>query len=185
LSRSTQRNERWEELHRHPDWSFPAPQFPRHAKTARRRCSAWSKRHPKTTFISAHVASNAEDLATGRPVAGSNYPNLHVEIASRISELGRQPFTARRFFVKYAGPRFCSGPMVPGRSSGCGFTGNSWRRTNEYFPYSEKPFPPQGFWQIYGVHLPDEVLRKVYHENAARIVPGVAERLRKFQRDSP
>jgi hypothetical protein len=52
---------------------------------------------------------------------------------------------------------------------------------NEYFPYSEKPFPPQGFWQIYGVHLPDEVLRKVYQENAARIVPGVAERLRKFR----
>ena len=48
---------------------------------------------------------------------------------------------------------------------------------DEYFPYSEKEFPPQGFWNIYGVYLPEEVLRKIYSENAARIIPGVTERL--------
>ena len=48
---------------------------------------------------------------------------------------------------------------------------------DEYFPYSEKPFPPQGLWRIYGIGLPDDVLKKVYHENAAKIIPGVAERL--------
>ena len=48
---------------------------------------------------------------------------------------------------------------------------------DEYFPYSEKEFPPQGFWQIYGVNLPDAVLQKIYHGNAARIIPGVCERL--------
>ena len=48
---------------------------------------------------------------------------------------------------------------------------------DEYFPYSEQPFPPQGFWNIYGIGLPDDVLRKIYYENASRIIPGVRERL--------
>jgi predicted TIM-barrel fold metal-dependent hydrolase len=173
-----ERNERWEELHRHPDWSFPAPQFPRHAELL----AAFLRvvgRHPKTTFIGAHVASNAEDLAqVGQWL--DEHPNLVVEIASRISELGRQPYTARRFFVKYA-DRILFGTDGPWPVERLHFYWQFLETENEYFPYSEKPFPPQGFWQIYGVHLPDEVLRKVYQENAARIVPGVAERLRKFR----
>lgn len=48
---------------------------------------------------------------------------------------------------------------------------------DEYFPYSEKEFPPQGLWNIYGVHLPDDVLRKLYSGNAVRIIPGLAEKL--------
>ena len=55
-----------------------------------------------------------------------------------------------------------------------------WRfleTSDEYFPYAENPFPPQGFWRIYGVDLADDVLRAIYSENAARLIPGVAERL--------
>jgi hypothetical protein len=52
---------------------------------------------------------------------------------------------------------------------------------DENFPYSEKKFPPQGFWNICGVGLPDEVLRKVYHENASRLIPGVKEKLAKWR----
>ena len=48
---------------------------------------------------------------------------------------------------------------------------------DEYFPYAENEFPPQGFWNIYGVGLPDDVLRAIYHGNAARLIPGVQERL--------
>lgn len=173
-----ERNERWEELHRHPDWSFPAPQFPRHAELL----AAFMRvveRHPKTTFIGAHVASNAEDLAqVGQWL--DEHPNLYVEIASRISELGRQPYTARRFFVKYA-DRILFGTDGPWPVERLHLYWQFLETENEYFPYSEKPFPPQGFWQIYGLNLPDDVLRKVYHENAARIVPGVAERLRTFR----
>ena len=93
-------NERWEELHRHPDWSFPPDKFPSREAllSARNRVIA---RHPKTQFIGAHGANNPEDLAT----VGSwldTYPNLHVEFASRIGELGRQPYTARKFLVRYA-----------------------------------------------------------------------------------
>jgi hypothetical protein len=51
---------------------------------------------------------------------------------------------------------------------------------DEYFPYAEGQYPPQGLWNIYGLHLPDEVLHKVYHENASRLIPGIASRLKKW-----
>jgi predicted TIM-barrel fold metal-dependent hydrolase len=93
------RNERWEELHRHPEWSFYGPQFPPREKLLAAFMSV-VKAHPNTTFVSAHVGSNSEDLATvGQWL--DEYPNLHVEIASRIAELGRQPTTARKFLIKY------------------------------------------------------------------------------------
>jgi predicted TIM-barrel fold metal-dependent hydrolase len=172
-------NERWEELHRRPDWSFYGPQFPQQGEllAAFNRVLA---RHPKTTFISAHVASNAEDLAAvGQWL--DTYPNLHVDIASRIAELGRQPFTARRFFLKYQ-DRILLGTDGPWPQERVRLYWRFLETEDEYFPYSEKPFPPQGLWNIYGLNLPDEVLRKVYHENAARIVPGVRERLERYQR---
>lgn len=170
-------NERWEELHRHPDWSFYGD-FPSREEllAARNRVIA---RHPKTVFIGAHMANNPEDLAT---VGGwlEAYPNLYVEIAARIAELGRQPYTARKFFLDYADRIMfgTDGPRPPARLL------PHWRfleTMDEYFPYAENPFPPQGLWNIYGIGLPDDVLRKVYYENAARIIPGVAERLERYQ----
>lgn len=169
-----ERNERWEELHRRPAWSFHGPQFPQRDDllAARNRIV---ERHPRTTFIAAHMGNDAEDLATlGEWL--DRWPNLHVDIASRISELGRQPYTARRFLVRYADRVLFAtdGPWPEARLL------LYWRfleTFDEYFPYAEKDFPPQGFWHIYGVSLPDDVLRKLYHENAARLIPGVRERL--------
>ena len=166
-------NERWEELHRRPEWSFPADKFPSRDEllAARNRVI---KRHPDTTFIGAHVANNPEDLAA---VAAwlEEYPNLYVGFASRIGELGRQPYTARRFFLQHADRILFStdGPWPETRVR------LYWRfleTYDEYFPYSEKDFPPQGFWRIYGLGLPDDVLKKVYYENALRIIPGLKEK---------
>lgn len=165
-------NERWEELHRHPDWSFHGKDFPTHAELLGELMSV-VKRHPQTTFIAAHFANNAEDLG----VAGrwlDEHPNLYFDIASRINELGRQPFTARQFFVDHADRILfgTDGPWPVERLT------SYWRfheTRDEYFPYSEKEFPPQGFWMIYGLDLPDDVLRKVYYENAERVISGVAE----------
>ena len=169
-----ERNERWEELRRHPEWSFYGPQWPPRDEllAARNRVIA---RHPKTTFIGAHVANNSEDLAAVCEWL-ERYPNLVVEIASRIAELGRQPYTARRFFLRYSdrimfgtdGPRE-RGRLLP-----------HWRfleSFDEYFTYAENPFPPQGLWNIYGLGLPDDVLKKVYFENAVRIIPGAKDKL--------
>ena len=74
----------------------------------------------------------------------------------------------------------CSAPTAPGPKSGVRLYWRFLETEDEYFPYSEKPFPPQGLWNIYGLNLPDDVLRKVYHENAARIIPGVRERLERL-----
>lgn len=170
----TPRNERYEELSRHPDWHFPADRFPsrRELHDARNRVIA---RHPETEFIAAHMANDAEDLAETAHWLDS-YPNLHVEIASRISELGRQPYTARDFIIAYQDRILfgTDGPWPELRYK------SYWRfleTRDEYFPYSEKPFPPQGFWRIYGVYLPETVLRKIYFENARAFIPGVSERV--------
>jgi predicted TIM-barrel fold metal-dependent hydrolase len=170
-------NERWEELHRRPDWSFYGSKFPKHDELIAAFLRV-VKRHPKTIFIGAHVVSNAEDLAAvGRWL--DEHPNLHLDIASRIAELGRQPFTSRKFFLKYQ-DRILFGTDGPWPEERIQLYWRFLETEDEYFPYSEKPFPPQGLWNIYGVNLPDEVLRKVYHENAMRVVPGVKERLERY-----
>ena len=171
------KNERWEELSRHPDWSFYGDEFPSRAElfAARNRVIA---RHPDTTFIGAHMANNPEDLA----MLGEwldKYPNLVVEPSSRIGELGRQPFTARKFLIKYA-DRILFGTDGPQPETRLHYYWRFFETADEYFPYSEKSPPPQGFWNIYGVDLPDEVIKKIYHDNASRIIPGVRERVAKF-----
>jgi predicted TIM-barrel fold metal-dependent hydrolase len=167
-------NERWEELYRHPEWSFPPDKYPSRESLleARNRVIA---RHPGTTFIAAHFANNPEDLKT---VASwlDRYPNLYVEPASRIGELGRQPYTARRFFLKYA-ERILFGTDGPWPETRIRLYWRFLETYDEYFPYSEKPFPPQGLWNIYGIGLPDRVLRKVYYQNAMRVIPGVRSKL--------
>ncbi|HEY6563431.1 MAG TPA: amidohydrolase family protein [Pirellulaceae bacterium] len=175
-------NERWEELHRHPEWSFHDPRFPRREQLFR----DWLRvvaRHPATTFVGAHMANNPENLAE---VAGwlDAHPNLYVELASRIGELGRQPYTAREFLTKYA-DRVLFGTDGPWPEQRLRYYWRFLETRDEYFPYSEKSFPPQGFWRIYGTELPDAVLRKIYHENAIRIIPGARERLERLQSVAP
>ena len=173
------RNERWEELSRHPDWAFGDPRFPSHDEllAARNRVI---ERHPKTNFIGAHVANNPENLVNVSQWL-DRYPNLYVELASRIGELGRQPYTARKFFLKYS-DRILFGTDGPWPEARIQLYWRFLETYDEYFPYSEKAFPPQGFWNIYGIGLPDDVLRKVYHQNAAKLIPGVREKLERQRR---
>mgnify|MGYP002623640392 FL=1 len=174
FQRIDETNERWEELHRHPDWSFHGKEFPSREEVLAQR-NAVIKRHSATKFIGAHMANNPEDLKTvGQWL--DDYPNLYVEIASRIGELGRQPYTARQFFIDYQ-DRILFGTDGPWPEARISLYWRFLETRDEYFPYSEKEFPPQGFWNIYGLGLPDDVLRKVYHENAARVIPGVKEKL--------
>lgn len=169
-----ERNERWEELYRHPEWSFFGDEFPAHQQLidARNRVI---QRHPQTTFICAHMADLPEDLQK----LGSyldRYPNMNVEIAARISELGRQPYSARKFMIQYADRILFGTDGVPPKSELIPHF-RFLETFDEYFPYEDNPFPPQGLWNIYGIGLPDDVLRKVYYENAQRLIPGVREML--------
>jgi predicted TIM-barrel fold metal-dependent hydrolase len=159
-------NERYEELIRHPDWSFYGKDYPSNAEilAARDRVLA---RHPKTTFIGLHVGHSSEDL-TAASAALDRFPNLHVEIAARIGELGRQPRASQRFFDKYQdrilfgtdGPR---DPLYP-------IYFRCLETEDEYFEYSPGAVPTQGRYRIYGLGLSDQILKKVYASNAERLL---------------
>jgi predicted TIM-barrel fold metal-dependent hydrolase len=132
-------------------------------------------RHPQTRFIAAHLGNDGEDL---QQAAGwlDQYPNLLLEIASRISELGRQPYSAKEFLERYS-DRILFGTDGPWPAERLRRYWQFLQTRDEYFPYSEKEFPPQGLWQIYGVDLSDQTLRNLYYRNAMRWVPGVQSRI--------
>ena len=167
-------NERWEELSRHPDWSYHGDPFPSRDEllAARNRVI---ERHPKTQFIGAHIANNAEDLKVVTEWL-EKYPNLWIEPASRIAELGRQPFSSRDFLIRHQ-DRILFGTDGPWPETRIRLYWRFFETRDESFPYSEKVPPPQGMWQIYGVDLPADVQKKLYYENASKLIPGVKERL--------
>jgi predicted TIM-barrel fold metal-dependent hydrolase len=170
-------NERFEELNNHPDWSFHGRDFPSNAELleARNRVLA---RHPKTQFIVLHVGNDAENL----PYVGEcmdRFPNMHVELGARIGELGRQPRMARKFFEKYQDRILFGTDAVPNGTDTPQQIFNDklyeiyyrfLETEDEYFDYAPAPVPPQGRWRIYGLGLPDAILKKVYYENAAQLL---------------
>jgi predicted TIM-barrel fold metal-dependent hydrolase len=170
-------NERYEELNNHPDWSFYGGDFPSNADliAARNRMIA---RHPTTQFVTVHVGNFSEDLKN----VGENldrFPNMSVDIAARIGELGRQPMTARKFFDKFqdrvlfgtdATPHGDEFPQQVFNDQLYEIYYRFLETNDEYFDYAPAKIPPQGRWRIYGIDLPDSILRKVYSENAARLL---------------
>jgi len=170
-------NERYEELHHHPDWSFHGRDFPTFVELLEARNRLFA-RHPKTTWIALHVGHHAEDLAE---VAASldRFPNMHVELGARIGELGRQPKASRRFFDRYQDRIMFGTDAVPhGKETPQQLFGDELyeiyyrflETEDEYFDYAPAPVPPQGRWRIYGLGLPEAVLKKVYQDNAARLL---------------
>jgi predicted TIM-barrel fold metal-dependent hydrolase len=161
------RNERWEELHAHPDWQFPSPPFPSFLSVveALRRLV---ERHPRTTFIGAHVGCYAENLAwVGQMLDAC--PNYFVDIGARIGELGRQPYSARRFFLKYADRILFGSDFGPDLQT-YRIMYRFLETDDEYFNYNASEIPLQGRWYVYGLYLPDEVLEKVYFQNAQKLL---------------
>ncbi|HTX79893.1 MAG TPA: amidohydrolase family protein [Longilinea sp.] len=160
-------NERWEELHAHPDWHFPSPPFPGFARIIADLADLVS-RHPRTTFIGAHVGCYAENLAWVGALL-DRCLNFHVDIAGRIGELGRQPYTARRFFLKYA-DRILFGTDVGPDLEQYRLHYRFLETNDEYFNYSTSEIPGQGRWYVYGMYLPGEVLEKIYYRNAQKLI---------------
>jgi predicted TIM-barrel fold metal-dependent hydrolase len=158
-------NERFEELIDNPDWSFYGPQFPSKESIIEARDRMFAK-HPNTTFISLHVGNWPEDLEYVSDLL-NRHPNVVVEIGARVAELGRQPRRARRFFLEYQ-DRILFGTDFS-VSEEMYRNHFRWLETaDEYFDYWSAP--EQGRWKIYGIDLPDEVLEKVYHRNAEKIL---------------
>lgn len=170
-------NERWHELNQHPDWLFFGDQFPRRQEILDQLHRVIA-RHPGTTFISTHMGNNAEDLASvGESL--DRFPNMLVDFDARISELGRQPYSARRFFLKYQ-DRILFGTDTTPRREAFRIYYRFLETDDEYFDCSASHHL-QGFWMIYGIFLPDDVLEKIYHKNAERVL-GLSDAIKTSQR---
>ena len=170
-------NERYEELNNHPDWSFYDHDFPGNAEILAARNRVMVK-HPKTAFVTLHFGNFSENLQN---VAENldRYPNMYVDMAARIGELGRQPYTSKKFFDKYqdrilfatdATPHGDEFPQQVFNDKLYEIYYRFLETDDEYFDYAPAKIPPQGRWRIYGIQLPDGILQKVYHHNAARLL---------------
>jgi len=162
-------NERWEELHRFPDWQFPSPPFPPFLEIV----NAFARvveRHPATTFIGAHVGCYAENLAWVSDLL-RRCPNFYVDISARLGELGRQPYSTRRFFLEHA-RRILLGIDVGASVEEYRLYYRFLETDDEYFNYNLGEVPGQGRWHVHGLFLPDDVLWQVYQANARRLFFG-------------
>jgi predicted TIM-barrel fold metal-dependent hydrolase len=160
-------NERYEELAAHPDWGFHGAQYSKGELLDQRdRVIA---RHPKTTFVCAHVAESGENLARAAQLLES-CPNAMIDISARVSELGRQPYTAREFFLRFADRILFGTDLLPEERMYRLYF-RFLETADEYFEYPSHA-SRQGRWNIYGLHLPEDILRKVYRENALRLLRG-------------
>lgn len=161
------RNERYEELGVHPEWSFCQEGLYTFEALMEMQENLLAQNR-RTTFIVAHCGSYAENLAFVGGQLDRN-PNLFVDITERISELGRQPYTARRFLTDYQDRVLFGTDFWPGRP----YLHQTYYRFletyDEYFPYDANEIPSQGRWRIYGVGLDDAVLRKIYYKNASTL----------------
>ena len=160
-------NERWEEIGSHPDWAFTSPPFPSFMEIMSGFFNL-VKRHANTTFIGAHVGCYGENLSwVGNML--DKCPNYYIDISARLGELGRQPYTARKFFIQYQDRILFGSDMSPDLDE-YRLCYRFLETDDEYFNYNTTEVPAQGRWYAYGMYLPDEVLEKVYYKNAAKLL---------------
>jgi hypothetical protein len=162
------KNERWLELALFPQRRYPADRFPPFEGLMAERDRMF-KKHPNTKFVAAHMGWHANDLGRlGRLLDAA--PNLSVEVGAVLYDIGRQPRGAHDFFVKY------QDRILFGKDS---FQPEEypyyWRvfeTTDDYFDYYRQY---HAFWKLYGIGLPDGVLKKLYYQNALKLAPGLPQ----------
>ena len=161
-------NERWLELALFPGRRYPADQFPRFAELMTERDNLF-KRHPRTTFVAAHMGWYANDLGKlGRLLDAM--PNVYTEVGAVLYDIGRQPRGAHDFFVKYQDRiLFGKDAFEPSEYP---YYFRVFETHDEYFDYYRNY---HAFWKLYGIDLPDPVLKKVYYRNALKLAPGLPQ----------
>jgi predicted TIM-barrel fold metal-dependent hydrolase len=160
------KNERWLELSLYPDRRYPASQFPTFEQINTERDNLF-RRHPKTTFIMAHLGWHANNLARVAKMF-DEMPNVHGELGAVLYDLGRQPRAAREFMIKYQDRvLFGKDSYQPDEFP---YYWRVFETGDEYFDYYRDY---HAFWKLYGLELPDQVLKKLYYQNALKLVPGI------------
>ena len=162
-----EKNERWEELGNHPDWAFTSPPFPPFMEIMNGLRNL-VMRHKNTTFIGAHVGCYAENLGWGGQML-DDCPNYTIDISARLGELGRQPYSARKFFIKYQDRILFGSDMGPDLEA-YRLNYRFLETDDEYFNYNTGEIPNQGRWYVDGMYLPDDVLKKIYRTNAMKVL---------------
>ena len=160
-------NERWLELALFPGRRFPPGQFPAFDSLMAQRDNLL-RDNPRTTFVVAHMGWQANDLAKLGKIL--DLPNVYTEVGAVLYDIGRQPRGARDFFIKY------QDKMIFGKDS---FQPEEypyyWRvfeTRDDYFDYYR---PYHAFWKLYGIDLPDDVLKKLYYKNALKAAPRLPQ----------
>jgi len=176
----TPENEHYESLKKYPYWSFADPKFPRKHELLQRR-DKLLKLHPDTTFILPHVANYAENLSYVAGLLDEN-PNVIIDFSARLDELGRQPYSAREFFIKYQ-DRIIFGTDMPANLESSADMYRTYFRFLETF--DESFYAPdydgtfeRARWPICGIGLPEDVLEKIYYKNIIRIIPSLGKELK-------
>ena len=160
-------NERYLELTQFPGRTRPPEKYPPFDSLISEQHRMF-KRHAKTKFIAAHLSWLGQDLGRlGRTL--DTIPNMYVEVAAALYEVGRQPKAGRAFFIKYQ-DRILMGKDTFGDESEFRVYFRILETSDEYFPWYRKR---HAFWGMYGLELPDSVLKKVYWGNAVKLVPGI------------
>lgn len=159
-------NERWMELTQFPDRRRDATRYPEWETLMREQHNVF-RRHPRTRFIAAHLDWMGNDLARLGALLDS-LPNVYTELGAVLHELGRQPRTARAFLVRYQDRVMMGKDTYRPEEYHTYF--RVFETADEYFDYYRKR---HAFWKLYGLELPDDVLRKIYYRNALRVIPGI------------
>ena len=159
-------NERWLELKEMPGRIRPPDKYPPFDSIMAEQHRVFAK-HPNTTFINAHLGWYGNNLAKLGELL-DRYPNMYTEIGAVLAELGRQPRMARAFLIKY------QDRVLFGKDTYAPAEYHTYFRVletaDEYFDYYRRR---HAFWKMYGLDLPDDVLKKLYYRNALRIIPGI------------
>ncbi|MCE9498939.1 MAG: amidohydrolase [Leptospira sp.] len=166
FGKADEKNERYEELLRHPEWSFNTSEFPKFEEVTKERERLF-KKYPRITFVSLHFAEFSHDLEQAAKLLDSN-KNVYLDIAARIDELGRQPYKTKEFLAKYQDRVFfgTDGPPDRGKFE---IYSRFLETNDEYFDYFPLHKPRKGFWKIYGLGLKKEILEKIYFKNAEKV----------------
>ena len=156
-------NERYEELIRHPDWWFgDMSKYPPKKKLLEAQ-ERVIKRHPKTRFWAAHCAARGENLPELTRLLAT-YPNFYCDISARINELGRQPWSSRELIIRFA-DRVAFGSDLDPELEMYRLCWRFCETRDEYWDYPSHP-SRQGRWKVHSLDLPDETLKKFYHNTA-------------------
>ncbi len=161
-------NERWLELSLFSDRRYPRDRFPSFDELMTERDNMVRK-HPKTRFVIAHMSWYANDLGKlGRLL--DEFPNASTEVGAVLYDIGRQPRAAHDFFIKYQDRiLFGKDAFQPIEYP---YYWRVFQTADDYFDYYR---PYHAFWKLYGIDLPDSVLKKVYFQNALKLTKGLPQ----------